>query len=74
MNIKEQMGTVGYLDSAAIVNAVLLKSFQFRKEGGQVDDDSVANEASCGGVQNAGGQQVEREFFAIDPNCVSCIG
>jgi len=74
MKVKDEVGTVRDLHSALILDAAGRQSIELIEEGGEVDDNAVANDARGLVIQNSRGEQMELVFLAFDDNGMTSVG
>mmetsp|Transcript_23520 Transcript_23520/g.49756 ORF Transcript_23520/g.49756 Transcript_23520/m.49756 type:complete len:616 (-) Transcript_23520:291-2138(-) len=74
VEVEDEVGAVGDEDAAFGVDSRLEESVELVEEGGEVDDDAVADDAGGLLVEDAGGEEVEFVLLALDDDGVSGVG
>ena len=74
VEVKDYMSSIGEEDTSFSINPLMFEVVQFIKEGGEMNDDSIANDAGGLFVEDSGGEEVEFVLFAFDDDGVACVG
>ena len=74
VEIKDQVGAVGNLDPALVLDATGREGIELIEEGGEMDDDTVANDAGGLVVEDARGKQMELVLLSLDDDGMTSVG
>lgn len=73
MDVEDDMGPIGDVNSSIGIEPMLLQRLEFFKEAGHVDDAAATDDIDAIGVDEAAGQNVEIVSDAVCDNGMACI-
>ena len=74
VEVEDEVGAVRDLDAAVVLDAAGREGIELVEEGGEVDDDAIADDARGLVVENARGKQMELVLLALYDDGMTSVG
>ena len=74
VKVEDEVGAVRDLDAAVVLDAAGREGIELVEEGGEVDDDAIADDARGLVIENARGKQMELVLLALYDDGMTSVG